>query len=306
MTQPREPIPIRATEAPYLLLPDSASLFLDRALRLQSLAPGEVLEDYLRFMAELSHAQHRALATFPALSQPEVEAGQPPLAIGAFMLDPAWQQVFFAILDEVSTKAPPDFATHLKLLKTASGTDLDGWAQAYLVGDAADCDLGVLTMVVASLQVYWTALTRNLHGVSIKSSQAGQATCPVCNSPPVGSLVSSGTAGLRYLCCSLCSSQWNLERIHCVNCGESQSVFYYDIEGSDGSVQAECCDACHSYSKILHLEKNPSFDMVADDVATMALDVLVGEAGYQRYGMNPFLLTGPESVPGHREFGMDE
>jgi FdhE protein len=36
--------------------------------------------------------------------------------------------------------------------------------------------------------------------------------------------------------------------------------------------------------------KNPALDPVADDVATVALDVLAAEEGFRRSGANPFLL----------------
>ena len=34
----------------------------------------------------------------------------------------------------------------------------------------------------------------------------------------------------------------------------------------------------------------PEADPVADDLATLGLDIAVGEAGYERGGANPFLL----------------
>jgi FdhE protein len=39
-------------------------------------------------------------------------------------------------------------------------------------------------------------------------------------------------------------------------------------------------------------EKAPSVDPVADDLATLALDLLVDEAGYSRSGPNLLLLGG--------------
>jgi FdhE protein len=42
--------------------------------------------------------------------------------------------------------------------------------------------------------------------------------------------------------------------------------------------------------KILHQHKDPALEPVADDVASLALDLLVREAGYRRGGVNPFLL----------------
>ena len=36
--------------------------------------------------------------------------------------------------------------------------------------------------------------------------------------------------------------------------------------------------------------EDPALEPVADDVASLALDLLVREAGYRRGGINPFLL----------------
>ena len=42
--------------------------------------------------------------------------------------------------------------------------------------------------------------------------------------------------------------------------------------------------------KILQQVQNPALDPVADDVASLALDVLLRERGYRRGAVNPFLL----------------
>jgi len=42
--------------------------------------------------------------------------------------------------------------------------------------------------------------------------------------------------------------------------------------------------------KILLQQADPALDPVADDVATLGLDVLVRAAGYRRGAVNPFLL----------------
>ncbi|MBS0320472.1 MAG: formate dehydrogenase accessory protein FdhE, partial [Proteobacteria bacterium] len=58
-----EEILARPRVAPrYLILPDRASVFVDRAARLRQLAPGHALEPYLAFVALIADAQARALA----------------------------------------------------------------------------------------------------------------------------------------------------------------------------------------------------------------------------------------------------
>jgi len=108
----------------------------------------------------------------------------------------------------------------------------------------------------------------------------------------VASIVRLGTAinNLRYLHCSLCNSEWNVPRAVCTTCDSDKEVALREIEGSPGAVRSETCDSCKSYLKIVYQEKNPRVDPVADDLATLALDMLVDEAGYERAGPNLFLI----------------
>ena len=64
------------------------------------------------------------------------------------------------------------------------------------------------------------------------------------------------------------------------------------IEGGNGAVRAETCGSCKSYLKIAYQDKDPRVDPVADDLATLALDLLVDEAGFGRSGPNLLLFGG--------------
>ena len=104
------------------------------------------------------------------------------------------------------------------------------------------------------------------------------------------SVVSSGSdQGLRYLTCSLCNTRWHAVRIKCVFCDTTKGIAYYGIEGGSAAVKAESCDTCHGYLKILYMEKDPNVEALADDVASVALDVLMAESGITRRGTNFFL-----------------
>lgn len=81
-------------------------------------------------------------------------------------------------------------------------------------------------------------------------------------------------------------------RIKCANCDSSKDVAYFGIEGDNGAVKAEACTDCKSYLKILYLEKDTRADPTADDLATLALDVLMANAGMARSGPNLFLHPG--------------
>jgi FdhE protein len=57
-------------------------------------------------------------------------------------------------------------------------------------------------------------------------------------------------------------------------------------------LRAECCDDCGHYLKRVHMDKDAHTDPVADDLASVTLDLLVAETGAQRHGVNLMLLFG--------------
>src|SRR5262249_43905729 len=120
----------------------------------------------------------------------------------------------------------------------------------------------------------------------------GDGACPACGAPPVASMVVgwTGAHSTRFCACSLCATQWNYVRIKCTLCGSTKGISYKHVEGGDGQVRAEACDSCHGYVKILQQAENPALEPVADDVASLALDLLVRDLGYRRGAVNPFML----------------
>jgi len=62
-------------------------------------------------------------------------------------------------------------------------------------------------------------------------------------------------------------------------------------------VQAETCPECRGYLKLCRLERDPHLDPWADDLATLALDLLVEQQGFERGGLNFLLLQAAVPVP---------
>jgi FdhE protein len=119
--------------------------------------------------------------------------------------------------------------------------------------------------------------------------------CPCCGALPSVSVIGASPElpGLRYLHCSLCNTEWHMTRAQCTACDAGESaVAYQHIEGDKGLVQAETCDVCKSYLKLVRRDKDASVDPVADDLATLALDILVDESGFSRSGPNLLLVPG--------------
>jgi FdhE protein len=62
------------------------------------------------------------------------------------------------------------------------------------------------------------------------------------------------------------------------------------LDAQPETVKAETCDTCGHYVKVLYLIKDAALDPLADDIATLGLDMLLAGEGWKRGGQNPFLI----------------
>ncbi len=287
-----------------MLAPDPTQVFLTRAERFEQLAAGHPLGEWLRFLAALTNAQHRALASYPALKLPDANAvalacqhGMPVVPAQSWAREPAWRGALTVLCTEVLPLAPTAAAAHLQLLQAMPEMELETLAECVLNTDYAGPNNALLPYVAAALQVHWTAAASQLAS-SLQVLDA-PGVCPCCGFPPVASIVKSAgeVANLRYLHCALCNTEWNMVRVKCATCDATESISYRLLEDANAqrreAVRAETCDSCHSYLKIIYQEKG-GVDPVADDLATLALDILLDESGYARAGPNLLLVPGSE------------
>jgi FdhE protein len=284
-----------------MILPDPAGRFAATAARLDTLAIGHPMEEWLRFMAQLARAQHEAATPLSRLSavdaafvEEAVLARTPPLATDRHEVDPSWQRGLAGILQHFDAAALPDQARAVIAdLKRYDPAALDALAGGFLRGVLEADQVGPALYIAAALQVHFTSLAATLAAGSLRLLPQ-RGLCPCCGSTPVTGLVTASgrIPGSRYLYCSLCSTAWNHVRAVCITCGESGTLALKSIEGDNGAVKAETCVSCRTYAKLLYEAKDTQVDPFADDLATLALDVLVGEAGWSRHAPNPLLLIG--------------
>jgi FdhE protein len=289
-----------AGEIRFIFLPDR-DLFSRRAKRLRLLSENHSLGDYLAFLALLADAQQAALNRFPSLPMPSIkdqalcrEHGMPLLAAGSWTRNPAWRGALTMILQQIGVNAlPTPVCKTIAGLLRAKETRVEEMADRILAGELDGISPGELPFVAAALQVYWVQMASTLEEQAVGRLEQG-GLCPVCGSHPVVGVVHSGGAeqGLRYLSCSLCASQWHMVRIKCSSCESTHGINHYIVEGSNGAIKAESCDDCNSYLKLMYLEKDRQMDAMADDLATLALDMLMDEDGKVRSGPNLFLHPG--------------
>lgn len=291
---------------PRVTLPDRASVFATRAARLRQLAADSPVADYLLLMAQLVDAQQRALkdCAAPGASEDRLALaqahGMPPLQAVGWPRDPMWRGILAQLVDDVARgqNVPAEAVDVCRALRRAVDEDpesLEDLAEALLAEQDQGVDGAAAPFVMAALQVYWTDLASRFDDKQLPVvSPFG--VCPVCASLPVASVVRVGGQyeGYRYLCCSLCATQWHMVRVKCSHCEDVESVAYQAIDGRSPAIKAETCDHCHTYRKIFYQDKDLYVEPVADDLASLMLDVLVGEAGYSRASGNPLLWHGNE------------
>lgn len=290
-----------AGDIPTLLIPPSG-LFTTRATRLRQLAEGHSLADYLRFIARLVEVQHTLLKSLSGVHELDAELlaqckeyRMPPLAPAGLQRNLAWLKVLEDLVKAMAADAPEAARAVMTELLNKDNSWLESQADKLLAGQFAEVELAYAPFIAAALQVYWTNLAQSLTPAQVAHPEH-QNLCPVCGSHPVASVVRIGSnvSGIRYLQCSLCSSEWHVVRAKCSNCDNTKGISYYNIEGDAGVVRAESCPECHTYLKVVQMDKDPHAEACADDLASLALDLLMGEQGASRSGINLLMIHGAD------------
>jgi FdhE protein len=288
-----------AGSIPELRLPP-ADVFLARSRRLEQLAEGHAMAGYLRFVARLARAQQDKLETLPAGGLPSAERlgqcreyGMPPLAPAGLARPSGWRDTARHLARTVQSALTAAGQAALQPLVEGQDAWIDEQASRLLGNEAEHLNAAAAPIIGAALQVHWTHLARQLDPAQVARPELPNL-CPVCGSHPVSSVVRIGGAenGLRYLHCTLCASEWHVVRAKCSNCDNTRDIGYYHLEGGDRVVEAESCPECQTYLKVVHQEKDPLADPVADDLASLTLDLLMDEADYARSGINWYLIHG--------------
>jgi FdhE protein len=287
-------------QTPRFMLPQRATVFAARAARLRELADRSPIAGYLRLMAALADAQHAVLQTFKAQGPgrdaiTQAQAHSMPIAPALTgERDPQWRDVLRRLLDSVEQEelVRPPLAQVIEWLRSADAAELEAQADAMLTLRVAEVDPAIAPFIMAALQVVWTDLAARAQSVDV-SYLDEPGLCPVCGSAPVASVIRIGgpVEGYRYLQCGLCANEWNMVRVKCSSCDSTKGIGYQGIEGV-AFIKAETCDGCHVYRKIGYQEKAYDFEPLADDLASLTLDLLMSEAGYRRGSPNPLLWPG--------------
>jgi len=306
---------------PRIRLPDPTHVFSTRAARLRQLSEGHAVGDYLRLMGVLADAQQTALnagvirgvgtsvadstAEFGVQNERHLrlasEHGMPPLQASAWSRDERWRTVLRELCDAVAAAPgyPEGVARICRNIQALPVAKLEAQADLLLGAEArvqptGAIDASMAPFIMAALQVYWTGMLAALNHDEV-SEHIGRVdvpgVCPACGTLPVASIVRAEKAyqGYRYLHCALCATEWHLVRIKCSHCESTEGIHYHSIEGGSSAIRAEACDNCKTYRKICYQEHDRDVEPLVDDLASLALDLLMTEEGFQRASGHPLL-----------------
>lgn len=278
---------------PPLLFANPKNLYQRRIKRLKQLAKNHPFADYLDFVANIVTAQLTLLEQIPVPKDSQcLNHTHTPLHIKQWKRHPIWQEILTALLAQIKPTASETVLTTIDWLEKAAESELESLADQLLAQEFSTISSDKAIFIWAALSLYWLQLTQHLPKTAQMESAEDLHLCPVCQSAPTASVIHFGAEqGLRYLHCSLCESEWYLVRSKCSNCDQTGKLDYWSIDQEFAPVRAESCGDCHSYLKAMYQEKDPHVEPIADDLASIFLDIELEEKGFSRSGVNPFLFS---------------
>jgi FdhE protein len=295
-----------ASSPPFLHLPPH-TLFDLRAQRLEQLAEGHPLADYLRLIAGLCRVQQHVLDN-PLLREPRDQQrievcqqhGLPPFAADSLVREDDWQPYLDALLENYPAPSQPAVADALAALNQASPGQRRAWAVALVSGQFSLVPAALVPFLGAALQTAWSHWLLSTPNLQLKHGDS-LSQCPACGSPAMAGVIRNRGKhnGLRYLACSLCACEWHVVRVKCVYCEQSKGLDYLSLEddrhaANQAPLRAEMCPSCNTYLKLLYLENDAHAEALSADLSSLMLDMRLAQDGYQRLAPNLLLAPGDE------------
>lgn len=152
-----------AVMPPFLHLPP-ANLFELRAARLEHLAEGNALGQYLKLVARLCRVQQR-LVDNPPGGLPVAEErqrlcishGLPPLAADSLVREGSWLVWLQALLGHFSEETTGPLGEALHVLRNSGDNQRKGWGIALLAGQYDAVPAALVPFIGAALQAAWSS-----------------------------------------------------------------------------------------------------------------------------------------------------
>lgn len=282
--------------APFVRLPDISTLFGERSKRFEELAPTSPVKDYIDFMKEFTASQQFvcnefAGAPIPTGDQDKAQTfAMPPVDRQTVISAPVFDEIadsFFRILGKKKLKG----SSLVTLEDTrANKAEWRKWASNIIAHKLPQENLAQHIYVTGALQIILTLAASKLDAKKLKPIEGN--LCPCCGGTHSASMIVGwpSSEGIRFCSCLYCGAMWRYVRIKCTFCEETKGISFREIDGGPGTILAETCDTCKRYCKQMNHQKDSHFDVFADDIGSLALDLLMKEDHvFKRGAFNPFL-----------------
>lgn len=247
---------------------------------------GEILiirEEYRRKMKEI---------IFPVdedLIKRKIAGGLPLIDFSAGIFDLSEpKQYFLALLEIAEKRAPGETKEIVQKIKDGSFNfdKLICDSFSSLQDDASDeVDEDVIDLVDLFLEESLRPALEKVvekYGSVVAEIGWAEGYCPICGKEPkIGEIREE--EGRRFLFCTQCGFEWRFRRIKCPFCGneEQQTLAYFTIEGEE-KYRVDVCHECKRYIKIVDFrESKEEANLDVEDIATLHLDMLANEEGYE-------------------------
>lgn len=285
------------------LTPDLAASQVDLALDdLQTRTPAlaqvvGAFRGLLRAQAELKAGLPDLDRPLPAPAGPTPAKGAPLAGVVDFLvvegldLPRHLAQAMERILPELErgfpALAPASDAIHAAL--KAGVLDLAATLDALLGGNrtrlealATQAEVDAPGLEFALLQAAKPFLERRAQALASQLPQGEHGgNCPLCGSLPELSYI-QGTAGQRWLRCSLCATHWRFSRTTCPVCGneEQAKMGFFFVEGQENQ-RVDHCSVCGKYLVGLDLRGQDQDPVWATaGLGMIHLDLLAQQKGF--------------------------
>ncbi|MEW6328195.1 MAG: formate dehydrogenase accessory protein FdhE [Thermodesulfobacteriota bacterium] len=234
------------------------------------------------------------------LKKTKLQGGFPLLDKEDFHVDVLTAQKIFESVLRLGEKAPPRLREEMEKIKQAilqKALDIETVLSNYLDEkflqdiayqlkiDYPALSFLVRTSVESSVKAHASAYLRNVRQFKepIPLDIWSKGYCPICGSVPCMAFLGKD-GGKRYVLCSFCGYEWQIQRLICPFCGNNdhKTLRYFFAEG-DEVYWVDLCDQCHQYIKTVDsrsLDYEPV--LALEDLVTLHLDILAAQQGFQR------------------------
>jgi len=197
------------------------------------------------------------------------------------------REYFLQLLEIAGTRAPGETEDLARKIQDGS-LDFGEMIHSYFSGvfgddfpvDPDDERFDILELFMEeSLRPALEAVAEKYAGVVSRSGWS-EGYCPICGREPKIGGIRKGER--RYLFCNQCGFEWKFTRIKCPFCGneEQTSLAYFAIEGEE-RYRVDVCNVCRRYIKMVDVSSGgEEANLDVEDIATLHLDMLANEEGY--------------------------